>query len=323
MPSSASTSATTSSPNCQPACSASRNPVCPSWSARGRNRPARLHDQLRVRDPRSRRHLPRGRHASDHGRRRGPAQHPGGDPVDRRVPQRVDPDHRQQEHVADRDRRDDRGDPGERPGGAPAAPADRLQPGVPAPGTGRRGLLQPGPDRRRVALCGGCARGRRPVRRASGRGDHHRPADGRDDQVRRQLVPRHEDLVHQRDRPPVRADRRRHRPGRRGDRPRPADRRPLLPARDRVRRELPAQGRRRAALHRRDVRRRDAGPVRASRRSTRAQRTNAVRRLQSHGSASSRAADRRLGPDLQGRHRGHARVAGDGRRRACSRTRAR
>ena len=42
----------------------------------------------------------------------------------------------------------------------------------------------------------------------------------------------------------------------------------LLPARHRLRRELPAQGRRRAALHRRDLRRRDAGPVRASRRST-------------------------------------------------------
>ena len=74
-----------------------------------------------------------------------------------------------------------------------------------------RGLLPSRPDRRRFAQSRDDARdGRRPVRRASAASvDRHRPAHGRDDQVRRQLVPGDADLVHQRDRPPVRSDRRR------------------------------------------------------------------------------------------------------------------
>ena len=111
------------------------------------------------------------------------------------------------------------------------------------------------------------------------------------------------------------AARRRRRPGRRRDRPRPADRRPLLQPGHRLRRQLPAEGRRRPALHRRDLRRRDAGPVGASRRSNDGAADERRPPAPARGSATSRAGRiARLGPDVQGRHRGHARIAGDGRR---------
>ncbi len=42
----------------------------------------------------------------------------------------------------------------ERPRRAPSPPQDRVEPGVPPPGARGRGLLQPGPDRRRVAFAG-------------------------------------------------------------------------------------------------------------------------------------------------------------------------
>ena len=57
---------------------------------------------------------------------------------------------------------------------------------------------------------------RRPSSTASvhGAGARHRPGVGRDDQVRVERVPRHQDLVHQRDRQPVRGGRRRRARGR-------------------------------------------------------------------------------------------------------------
>ena len=62
-----------------------------SSSTRGlRGRPPHVHDVVRARHPAGRVHLPRGRHAADAGRRRGPAEHPLGDPVDRGQPQRHD-----------------------------------------------------------------------------------------------------------------------------------------------------------------------------------------------------------------------------------------
>ena len=45
-------------------------------------------------------------------------------------------------------------------------PQDRVESGVPPPGARGRGLLQSGPDRRRVALRGGRAGGGKPLRRA-------------------------------------------------------------------------------------------------------------------------------------------------------------
>ena len=63
-----------------------------------------------------------------------------------------------------------------------------------------------------------------PLGRAA-RPDRHRQR--RDDQARRQRVPRHQDLVHQRDRERLRGDRRRRARGRARDGPRPADRHAL------------------------------------------------------------------------------------------------
>ena len=156
-----------------------------------------------------------------------------------------------------------------------------------------------------------------PVREPRRADDRHRPPDGRDDQVRRELVPRDADLVHQRDRAPVRRDRHEHRPGGRGGLVRPAHRPVVLPPRHRVRRELPAQGRRGAALHRRDVRRGHARPVgrpggqrrAADERGPPPARAPRDAREQGH---------RGLGPDVQGRHRGRAPVARHGRRGAAA-----
>ena len=185
-------------------------------------------------------------------------------------PSMARPDHHQQEHLADRYRRDDRG----RSSSSPSSGSTTCRASCRTPNScARAGPCDDffNPDRIVVGSRGrgGCPGRREPLRRPARRGHPHRPAHGRDDQVRRQLVPRHAHLVHQRDRPPVRADRRRRRPGRRGHRPRSrAIGPPLLPSRHRLRRQLPAQGRRSPALHRRDLRRGDAGPLGASRRST-------------------------------------------------------
>ena len=81
--------------------------------------------------------------------------------------------------------------------------------------------------------------------RAAGRGHpahrhrlRHRPAG----QGRGQLLPGHQDLVHQRDGRALRGDRRRRHAAGRRDRPRRPDRPPVPQRRPRLRRRLPAQG---------------------------------------------------------------------------------
>ena len=162
-----------------------------------------------------------------------------------------------------------------------------------------------------------------PVSSPRGAVDRHRPPDGGDDQVRRELVPRHA-----RSRSSTRSPACARRSASTsttvvdGIAHDPRIGRSLLPARHRVRRELPAQGRRRAALYRRDVRRRDAGPVgrpggqpiaNGPARSAGCGRASAPSRVKTIA---------RLGPDVQGRHRGHPRLAAHGRRRRCCERRA-
>ena len=118
---------------------------------------------IRLRHPAGRVHLPGGRYAGRPVRGGGPAEHSFSDPVDRGQPERSHPDHRQQEHVTDRHRRDDRGYPRARARGPPGSPSDRQQPRVPAPGHGRRRFLPPGPDRHRRPRQRGCRRGGRAV----------------------------------------------------------------------------------------------------------------------------------------------------------------
>ena len=104
----------------------------------------------------------------------------------------------------------------------------------------------------------------------------HRPGVGRDDQVRVERVPRHEDLVHQRDRQPVRGGERRRPRGRARHGLRPPHRLRVPPPGPRLRRLVLPEGRRRAAPHRRHRRlrlqsarrggRREPAPARADRR---------------------------------------------------------
>ncbi len=142
--------------------------------------------------------------------------------LDRRRPQRQGADHHQQEHLADRDRRDDRGDPRRSARGPPGAAPDRGQPGVPPPGPRRPGLLQPRPDRRRVARRA-TTPGRWPRLYADLAGHAGSCTDLRTAEMIKYVANSFlatTDLVHQRDRPTVRSARRRGRPGRRGRRPR-------------------------------------------------------------------------------------------------------
>ena len=77
----------------------------------------------------------------------------------------------------------------------------------------------------------------------------HRPGVGRDDQVRVERLPRHEGLVHQRDRQPVRGGRRRRPRGRARHGLRPAHRLRVPPSGPRLRRVVLPEGHRRAAPH--------------------------------------------------------------------------
>ncbi len=196
----------------------------------------------------------------------------------------------------------------------PRRPAVRLLPGVPEGGLGGQGLPAPRPGRggRRRRL--GRRRRGRALCAAAGSARAHRHRQRRDGQARLERLPRDQDLIHQRDRERLRGDRRRRGRGR----PRNGSRRPHrleVPAgRDRLRRLLLPQGRRRAQAARRQLRlplpaaeRRDPGqrPAEAAR-----DRQAAAPPRPAGGQARGAA---RSG--LQAQHRRHARglLAGAGR----------
>ena len=192
--------------------------------AQPRRRPPPVHDRLHGGRPGRRLRLPLRRDPVAVERRCRYAPGAAGGGRDRQAPAAGIPgDRRQQEHDAARLGR--AGDPtggGARPGWGGVR--RRRQPRVPARGQRRPRHLPPGPDR---ARCHRPQRRRggggavRPARRADA---DHRPAHGRDDQVRLQRLPGDQDLVHQRGRARVRAARRR-RDGRgRRDGPRSAHR---------------------------------------------------------------------------------------------------
>ena len=124
-----------------------------------------------------------------------------------------------------------------------------LEPRVPARGLRRPGHPAPGPaglrPARRRRRRDGARAARRGLRADRGRRDAaggHRLRHRRDGEDRGQLVPRHEDLVHQRDGRAVRGDRRRREAAGRRDRLRRPDRPEVPQRRPRVRRRLPAEG---------------------------------------------------------------------------------
>ena len=81
-------------------------------------------------------------------------------------------------------------------------------------------------------------------------GGDHRHRLGRDDQVRRQRLPRDQDHLHQRDRDALREDRRRHQAGVEGHRPRRPDRQQVPACRPRLWRLVLSQGHQRARADR-------------------------------------------------------------------------
>ncbi len=85
----------------------------------------------------------------------------------------------------------------------------RLLPGVPQGGHGARRLPQARPRRRRRRRRLGRRRRRRSLRAARRAARAHRHRQRRDGQARLQRLPRHQDLLHQRDRQRLRGDRRR------------------------------------------------------------------------------------------------------------------
>ena len=91
-------------------------------------------------------------------------------------------------------------------------------------GTSVRDFLQPEPRRDRLRRPRGRGAGQRALPVAQRADARHRPRVGRDDQVRVERVPRHQDLVHERDREPVRDGRRRRARGRARHGLRPAHR---------------------------------------------------------------------------------------------------
>ena len=119
----------------------------------------------------------------------------------------------------------------------------RLLPRVPQGGLGAPGLLASRTGSWSATTATGRATRSSSCTRRSRAADAYRHPQRRDDQARRQRVPGHEDLVHQRDRQCVRGDRRRRARGGARDGSRPADRDPLPQARDRLRRLLLPQGR--------------------------------------------------------------------------------
>lgn len=118
----------------------------------------------------------------------------------------------------------------------------RVLPRVPQGGIGARRLptSRPGGRRRRRRL--GRRRRDRALRTARRPARADRRAERRDDQACRQRLPRHQDLVHQRDRQRVRGDGGRRARGGARDGTRPAHRHALPEARHWLRRKLFSQG---------------------------------------------------------------------------------
>ena len=131
----------------------------------------------------------------------------------------------------------------------------RLQPRVPARGRRHRGLAasRPHRDRRRTATPT-ATRSRRLFRGIEHDGGAHQRAHRRDDQVRLQRLPGHQDLVHQRDRQRLRGGRRRRAHGGRRHGPRPPHRAALPAGRHRLRRLVLSQRRPGAQAARRQLR---------------------------------------------------------------------
>ena len=154
-----------------------------------------------------------------------------------------------------------------RPAGAPALGRPRrLEPGVPPRGLGGARLPAPRPHRDRLRRPGRGHPGGQPVPRHRGPAHRHRPAVGRDHQVRVERVPRHQAQLRQRGGRDLRVGRgrRQRRRARHGLR---HAHRPRVPAaRSGLGRILPAEGHAGAHAHRRRRRLRLRPPAR--RRST-------------------------------------------------------
>ncbi len=123
------------------------------------------------------------------------------------------------------------------------------QPGVPPRGLGHLRLHEPGPRRARLHRSGGRRVGGAAVPAAASANHGHRPAHGRDDQVRLERLPGHQDLVHQRDRRRLREGGRRHQGGGRGHGLRHAHRPGVPERRARLGRQLLPEGRAGARAH--------------------------------------------------------------------------
>ena len=110
------------------------------------------------------------------------------------------------------------------PAGAVTDVGRGVEPRVPARGQRGARLPRTAPGRDRLRRHRGRGPRVRALPRRPGADPRHRPGVGRDDQVRVERVPRHQDLVRQRDRQPVRGGQRRRARGRARHGLRPADR---------------------------------------------------------------------------------------------------
>ena len=180
-------------------------------------------------------------------------------------------------------------DPGRRAGARPGRRRRRVEPRVPPRGLGHPRLPPPRPhrDRRRGPV--GRRAGAVALPRHHRAGHRHRPGVGGDDQVRRQRLPRHQDLLHQRGRGGVRGRRRRHQ-GRRARHGLRHPHRPRVPqARPGLGRQLLPEGHPGDGAHRRGRRLRLQPAQGRRRRQRRAARTGWPRRSSSWPAARCRA----------------------------------
>ena len=212
--------------------------------------------------------------------------------------------------------------------GKVARRAAGLEPGVPPRGLRGPGHPAPRPAglraarrrrrrRRRAALLDEVVRADRRARHAAG---GHRLRDRGDGEDRGQLVPRHEDLVHQRDGRAVRGHRRRREAAGRRDRLRRPDRPQVPQRRARLRRRLPAQGHPRVHGPGRRAGRRPGADVPARGRQHQHAPPDPDGRAGARGLRRLAAgqAGRRAGGGVQAGQRRHPRLPGAQRRRAAA-----